>query len=239
MLKRYFDRGPERLLPQNLSRISYKEFRDMFSDDDGPVTLLTSVERWNLTREYAQWFSVPRWSGYTSTPSDIVGNIAYQPNPARYLLALLADERDGIPGFKQDPLKKKALLLLMALANRPERFLVPEQDFVWEPVVDYHLMRITARLGLIHIPVTWQLENTARSLTSPEREREIRLATWRAVRKLIRLSERSMAEVDLLLRSARRFCPETERPACEKCALAPACGKFIGLFQPVLRTTNY
>src|SRR3989338_8478304 len=159
------------------------------------------------------------------------------PLPAKILLNMLTDRAWGVPGYCEDPLQKKALLLMMSLANRPEQFLVPEATFVWDPIVDYHLMRLALRLGLVTLPAEWINENTERKFTSPERERAVRKAVFRVVRSVIKKSGRSMAEIDNLMWSARRFCPEVEKPNCTACMLQSVCAQKTDLFQPVIRTT--
>ncbi|RMH57258.1 MAG: hypothetical protein D6679_06995 [Candidatus Hydrogenedentota bacterium] len=164
-----------------------------------------------------------------------------------------AKRRDGVaffvrslselPGYREDPLKKKAMLLAMALANRPERFLPfsPEdREAGWGPVIDYHIQRTSLRTGLVRI----EDESLAQRLiervaVSKDEEADIRNTVFEAMRELERLSGTSHAALDLLFFTARRVCPETKPPRCVECLLEPVCRKRKELFQPVFRTTYY
>lgn len=145
-----------------------------------------------------------------------------------------------MPGYDRDRLLKKNALLAMILANRPEKFLKPGTDEEWPVIVDYHLMRVALRLGLVEATEPdEQSVLTGRKWAWPELEEKVRFATYDAVQTLVSLSGRTMSEVDFLLWSARRYCPEMEEPKCSQCVLADDCEKKTRYFQPVFRTTNY
>ena len=78
------------------------------SDDHGPVPLLESDERLALTRAYGRWFATPRMTGSTE-PSQLVSYANDYPNPLEVLRVILTHEETGIPGYREDPLQKKAL----------------------------------------------------------------------------------------------------------------------------------
>lgn len=221
-----------------LKYISHERWKSIMSDDNGIVELLATKKRWELTRALGEWFE-------TQTPPAHKGSgwVKHMTEaahcPAEQMLARLTDPVCGAPGYKEDPLKKKAILFMMALANRPEHFLVPERTFVWDPIVDYHLMRLAERLELVILPKSWVKESVERLRTSPERERDIRWAVFRAVKFVIQLSGRTMAEIDNLMRSARRYCLEMEAPNCSACMLQNACAQKVELFQPIIRTQAY
>jgi hypothetical protein len=100
-------------------------------------------------------------------------------------------------------------------------------------------MRLALRMGLVALPKAWREENIARKLTFLSREAAIRSLTNDAIEQVITQSGRSMFAIDNLAWSARRYCPETEPPQCEKCPLKNSCAQDIELFQPVIRTTAY
>jgi len=63
-----------------------------------------------------------------------------------------------LEGFNHDPFEKKANLLRMILAGRPERFV---DDDRYGPVIDYHIMRVVLRTGIFQRPagkgdITWK-----------------------------------------------------------------------------------
>lgn len=226
------------LAPERLATISDTDFAAMFSDDDGPVELFMTPERLDLTRNYGKWFRTPRWWGVRS-PSELVSYANDYEDAVHVLREILTHPENGVPAFREDPLGKKAELLLMALANRPEKYLRRGINEGWRPIVDYHDMRLTLRLGHVTLPKEWADENTARKITTHEREEAIRNATYKADALLIKESGRTRDEIDILKWSARTFCPEMVTPNCSACLFQDVCAKRVLLFQPVLRTTHY
>lgn len=148
----------------------------------------------------------------------------------------------SIPGYDLDDLEKKNILLAMAMANRPEMFLKPnkeEEEDLWPPIIDYHLMRIALRLGLVDLDSKQEDANIERRWINKQDEEQIRMETYTAIDELINLSKKPMSFVDKTLWMARKYCPEMEKPDCEKCIFTDVCDKRTELFQPVFRTTNY
>jgi len=241
LLLRAVKNDPYVFMPQRLANMWLSEYCLIFSDDNGPIPLLISDERYDLTRAYGNWFGVERMSG-ASTPAALVAYANDHPKPLATLRMIIADPNSGIPGYREDPLAKKVLLLLMALTNRPEHFVIPEDDFPWDPIVDYHLMRLDLRMGHVILPRAWREENVERRFTSKEREEAIRAADYKANRLLLNLLRNhgiTMAEIDALKCMARRFCPEIEKPDCAACMFQSVCSQNTELFQPVIRTTAY
>jgi len=157
--------------------------------------------------------------------------------PGATLLAQLRQQ----PGYMGDPLLKKAHLLLIILANRPEAFLQLRDPQTIQPIVDYHMMRGCLRTGCVQIndpDLQRRLENRA-WVDVPE-ELAIRQATGRAIAALVDQSDTSVAAVDgFFFVNGRKNCLETEPAACEQCPVQDACEQHTALFQPVIRTTAY
>ena len=223
--------------PEKLEYISDEQFARIFSDDNGRVEFFNTEERRGLTRAYGRWFRTMRMAG--QTPSELVNYANEYINPASALRQILIHPENGVPGYHEDPLGKKTELLIMALVNRTERILRKSRHAEFFPIVDYHDMRLTLRLGHVILPKDWVLENEERRITSPEREEAIRRTTYRADLMLIALSGKTRDEIDMLKWSARRYCPEMTPPNCSACLLQSVCAKRTRLFQPVFRTTFY
>jgi len=160
-----------------------------------------------------------------------------EPRPARALLRRLAT----LPGYAEDPYQKKAVLLVMILSRRPERFLALHDPETLSPVVDYHLMRGCLRTGCVAIDdpaLRARLE--ARAWVSAAEEDDVREACWHALRALDAATGLGVAAIDgYFFTLGRRGCGEEQPPACETCELSPVCGRHTALFQPVYRTTAY
>jgi len=157
--------------------------------------------------------------------------------PVQRLLQHLA----ALPGYREDPLSKKANLLAIVLGNRPEQFLQMRDPENIRPIVDYHLMRGCLRTGCVNL-VDPDLErrSQARQWVDAIEERAIRDASKVAIDALVAQSGTSVAAVDgFFFTLGRRLCLETETPRCDECPLEAACGKQVHRFQPVFRTSHY
>ena len=158
-------------------------------------------------------------------------------DPLASFLALL----QTIPGFGEDPLAKKANLLALILANRPEQFLDLRGPAEIAPIVDYHIMRTTLRTGCVTIvDADIRRRLVARMWVDADVEAGIRLAARDAIRSLCDLSGLDVASVDgFLFDLGRTVCLETEPPRCAVCPLSAVCSRETDLFQPIFRTTAY
>lgn len=234
---RGFMQDPTDLIGGALARMTKERWSTLMSDDNGVIPLLVTDERLAITQGLGT--SLLRHGSPLNTATGWIRHHRDLQEPAKRILENLTHPQFGTIGYREDPLQKKALLLLMALTNRPEQLLTPERNFNWNPIVDYHVMRIMLRSGLVTLPRAWRDENAARKFTTDERETIIRDACFQVNKEIVQHSGRSMAEIDVLLWSARRYCPETEVPNCATCSLNPVCEKRTELFQPVIRTTSY
>ena len=204
-------------------------FEILFIHDDGPLPLPGPMTRIEITRAYARWFLVEGVQ-----PRELVKAAAFHEKP---LEAFLSSMRQ-VPGFTDDPFQKKARLLALALMNRPEAFLKPAEGERLGPIVDYHLMRVALRLGLVRLYPNAARRNAAR-LWDPGTEMRVRAAVHEALVRAQELSGVSSAVLDYAMWSARKYCPEMTEPECGNCRFNEACAKRIELFQPVVRTTAY
>lgn len=220
-----------RFEPRRLADISPEELsREIFFDDNGPVIWPDFETRFRNTRAYGRWFQEN--NAYPL-------NILNKANHARKPLNCFLHQLRSIPGYNQDPLEKKNLLLAMMLFNRPEQFLKVTDPENWKPLVDYHVMRLALRLGIVELDNEEQEINRQRLWTSARSERIIREASYEAAKRIIRIAGRPMPFVDDKLWHARRYCPEMTEPECSKCVFDDVCKKRVELFQPIFRTTAY
>ena len=148
---------------------------------------------------------------------------------------------DHIGGYKEDPIRKKANLLVVCLTQRPEAFFKLNPDEQVEPVVDYHCMRACLRQGLIDVlddDLRRKLIN--RELLTIGEEWAMRFAAYKIQFDVERLSGKPIGAVDWFFFSyTRSHCPEMTDPVCAECALDAVCAKRKKFFQPVIRTTFY
>jgi sugar/nucleoside kinase (ribokinase family) len=178
---------------------------DAICSDDSGVCPVPSIESHrSLQQRYGE--ALLRCGGF----EEILAKANRASRPAATLLEQLAT----LPGYAEDPLAKKANLLAVILANRPERFLDLRDPETITPIVDYHLMRSCLRTGCVEI-----LDDDLRG--------RIERRAW-------------IDEADgFFFSNARKVCVEVEDAQCDECVAAHACGQRTTLFQPVIRTTAY
>lgn len=207
---------------------------DRICTDDGgscPVPHLESHRQ--LQQAYGMTLVEQGHRGF----GDLLATVADSVTPGRDLLERLA----RLPGYAEDPLAKKANLLVVILANRPERFLDLKDPRSVTPIVDYHLMRSCLRTGCVVIadPELRRRVEKRRWVDEWEEE-QIRSAAFDAINGLVSVSGLDQASVDgFFFTNARRVCVETAEPDCPSCPLEPECAAERDLFQPVFRTTAY
>jgi len=169
------------------------------------------------------------------SPRGIVEAANAERQPLNALLKILS----GITGYREDPLRKKALLLALTLDRRPENFLAVKDPESWAPVVDYHNIRTALRTGLVEPDESLRDKLARREFVTESEEMSVREATFQAISRLIAVSGAGVAKIDALFFGARRTCPEMSEPECPRCLLEKACAKRVNLFQPVFRTAFY
>lgn len=220
----FFEPGPR-------ARLDEADWNRVFADDAGHNPLPMWREHWQIIQGYTAWFARAK-----TTPEALLKESSRAVRPLTAFLAGVG----VIPGYAEDPLRKKLFLLAAILENRPEHFLPVSEGGAWEPIIDYHLMRSALRTGLVRVTdpaLRSRLEQRER--VTPDEEEAIRRAVFEAVKEVVRQSGRSVAAVDYFFFQNRRRCPEMTDPDCPVCPVRSMCAKETGLFQPVFRTTAY
>ncbi len=229
--RRAMDENPEFLTVDGQASVSVAQFAEIYRDDNGQDVMPAIELHLQLANRYGQDMQA---LGYT--PHSLVEEAQGGERPLQTFLMLL----DKIGGYKEDPLRKKSMLLALILNQRPEKFLAFGSDETPTPVIDYHLMRSCLRVGLIEVQdEALAADLAARKAISATDEQVVRQAAYEAIEQIVALSGKSMGAVDYFFFGARRRCPEMTEPECANCALDPICAKHKELFQPVYRTTFY
>jgi hypothetical protein len=222
---------PAAFQPTALARQPDAGLDALFHDDAGKNPLPMWPEHLDLIRGYARWFA-----DQAASPAEVLRRVHADARPLYTLLEILA----AIPGYAEDPLQKKAMLLAIVLENRPEHFLRVADPGSAVPIIDYHLQRSVLRTGLVCAapsPLRQKLE--ARRRVEPAEEEAVRAAAYEAISRLMARSGLSAAAVDWFFFQNRTRCPETTEPDCPACPVQPLCARETRLFQPVFRTTAY
>jgi hypothetical protein len=218
--------------PERQADLSREELLAVFRADNGQDPMPALDLHLEQARQYGRDMLALRL-----TPQAVLDKALTSTEPLQTFLGIL----DQVGGYKEDPLRKKSLLLAMILHDRPERFLSLRDDEEIAPIMDYHFMRSCLRIGLIDVlDEGLEAKLTRRQVVSPAEEWAIRYPAYLAVQQLVSLSGRSMSAVNgFLFTNARQRCPEMTEPECQACQLDPVCAHRKEFFQPVLRTTFY
>jgi hypothetical protein len=201
----------------------------LWRDDSGgcPVPMLEShVE---LARGYGRALEEQHL-----TPNKLLESCRAAAEPAQELVRSLSD----VPGYREDPFRRKAFLLGLILSARPEGFLPPAA--AWPPVADRHHLRLALRWGAVDVDDPAARDALSRGETVPPPvEQAVRAAAYEAFRRALDLSGRSVPETHALFSAARDYCPETAPPDCGRCFFSEACGRRTTMFPPAVRTLSY
>jgi hypothetical protein len=240
--RRMIDRDGGFCTPDRQAALTAEELAAVLRADDGSNPMPAFDLHLDMAHAYGRDMLALGW-----TPREIVEKANRAENPRAVFLSTL----DHIGSYKEDPLRKKAMLLSLILEQRPEMFLrsagaprltgeglgVRDTE---PPVIDYHLMRSCLRTGLVDvIDDDLRRRLIGREELSSGEEWAVRFAAYQAIQQVQSLSGRSMGAVDWFFFNARRRCPEMTEPECRQCAIDAACAHRKELFQPVIRTTYY
>jgi hypothetical protein len=218
--------------PERQAKLSREELLAVFRADNGQDPMPALDLHLEQAHQYGQ-----DMLALQLTPQAVLDKALASTEPLQTFLVTL----DHVGGYKEDPIRKKSLLLAMLLNSRPETFLPLRDDEQIAPIIDYHLMRTCLRIGLIDVlDGELEMKLTNRQIVSPAEEWAIRYPAYLAMEQLVTLSGRSLAAVDgLLFSNARKRCLEMTEPECQFCKFDPVCAHRKEFFQPVLRTTFY
>lgn len=215
------------------AEMSDAEVAAVFSDDQGRCPLPRLDTHGALWRAFARDLLAME-----KTPVRIVAECRELLDPIPHLMKILS----RLGGYKEDPLAKKAALLALILANRPERFLRAPAGTPFDipPIVDYHNMRSCLRIGLLDVrDAALEKRLIDRRFVDAGVEAAIRGKVYDIVRELVRRSGKGIDSIDWFFFENRTRCPEMTEPDCPNCVLRDVCARRKDLFQPIFRTTCY
>jgi len=193
--KKALDRDKTIFEPSRLVIIRPHELAAIFSDDNGPIPFPDFEERFKMTRAHGRWFVNSDFEiGEPKIISPLI--IVKAANQYGKSLQSFLNLIKRVDGYDKDKLEKRQLLLAMVLANRPERFLKVNDPENWKPIVDYHLMRVGLRLGIVELSTRQRYLIKNRLWVSMEDEDDVRLKTRDSVQEIIKLSGKPMSFVD-------------------------------------------
>ena len=230
-LMRAWQRDRDFFNPARLSDLDPVSWDGLFVDDSGRNPLPMWREHLEICVTYSRWFRKQ-----STTPAEIIRQSNADGKPLHKFLDLAGQ----IPGYREDRLRKKLMLLAVILENRPEHFLRVTDPESYEPIIDYHLQRSALRTGLVRVTdPAFREQLEARKRVSPSQENLIRKSVYDAIKRLVDRSGLSVAAVDYFFFTNRTRCPEMSEPDCPACPVKSICTKHTRLFQPVYRTVDY
>ena len=231
-ITRRLEKDAEFCSPERQANLSREEVLAVFRADNGEDPMPALDLHLEQARQYGR-----DMLALQLTPQGVLDRALASAHPLQTFLVIL----DQTGGYKEDPLRKKSLLLALILHDRPERFFPLRDDEQIAPIMDYHILRSCLRIGLIDV-VDGELETKLvnRQVLSPAKEWAVRYPAYLAFDRLVSLSGRSPSAVNrFIFTNARKLCPEMTEPECQSCHLDPVCAHRKAFFQPVLRTAFY
>lgn len=228
---RAYKENPDFIKPETQASLELKDMKYLYRDDEGNCPIPMLEERLKLANDYGDKMEK---GGFKSTTEFLEISEGYLINDGHGLFEIL----DNFKAYGEDPLRKKSNLLRVILENRPEKLLEVKDPENKGPMIDYHIQRIMLRTGMIGAGDYEEIIKERRWIDKKVHDK-IRETCHKAFMELVKKSGKSIAGVDYMLFSARRYCPEMETPSCSKCSFNSICEKRIELFQPVFRTTYY
>jgi sugar/nucleoside kinase (ribokinase family) len=231
-ITRRLEEDAEFCSPERQANLSREELLEVFRADNGEDPMPALDLHLEQARQYGR-----DMLALQLTPQTVLQKALASAHPLQTFLVTL----DQVGGYKEDPVRKKSLLLAMILNDRPETFLPLRDDEQIAPIMDYHFQRSCLRIGLIDV-LDGALETklTNRQIVSPAEEWAVRYPAYLAMEGVVMLSGKSLGAVNnFLFTNARKRCPEMTQPECQSCKLDPVCAHRKEFFQPVLRTTFY
>jgi hypothetical protein len=221
---------PRFLAPERQAELRAGELSWVLAEDDGECRIPMFESHLELAKGCGRHF-VEHGTG----PAALIAAANASPHPYESFVFSFG----RVPGYAEDPLRKKLSLLAIMLKNRPERFLeIGSADL--RPVVDYHVQRTFLRTGMVEIDdPALRSRVAARRFLAAAEEETIRRAVFDAVDMLCAVSHKDVAGIDWFFFSLRRKCYEMQAPDCASCAVDAVCGHHVELFQPIVRTTFY
>jgi hypothetical protein len=231
-ITRRLERDAEFCSPERQANLSQEELLEVFRADDGQDPMPALDLHLEQARQYGR-----DMVALQLTPQAVIDRALASAQPFQTFLVIL----DKIGGYKEDPLRKKSALLALGLNDRPERFFPLQDDERTTPIMDYHIMRLCLRTGLVDVADgDLKAKLTGRQVVSPADEWAVRYPAYLVYDLLLSLSGKSPGALNgLLFSTARQRCPEMTEPQCQTCTLDPVCAHRKEYFQPVLRTTFY
>jgi hypothetical protein len=225
------DIDPDFFSPQRQANVTIEEMENLFKSDNGFNVMPALQLHVDMAQAYGKTMLELGW-----TPKSIIDDVKQSELPLKRFFELI----DRIGGYREDPLRKKSALLALILEQRPEKFIRFADIEMLPPVVDYHCMRASLRLGLVDIQDKILKQKLhSRQLVSVQDEWDVRYEIYKAVNMLPNLSGQSMGAVDWFFFMSRKRCPEMTDPVCSSCVADMVCAKRKDFFQPVIRTSHY
>ncbi len=112
--RRVLDRDADCLTPERQAALTAAELADVFRDDSGANPMPAFDLHLQQAQAYGRDMQTLGWR-----PQSLIDWANRSTHPRATLLSLL----DQVGGYKEDPLRKKAMLLVLILEQRPEQFL--------------------------------------------------------------------------------------------------------------------
>jgi len=210
---------------QHLQNLSEEDYVQWLSDDSGNVPFKDASIRLKLIRNYGQILAS-------------IGGSLHQIYCADHSLANILTTMEKFEAYRDFPLYKKAHLLCKILQRIKQWMVIESPLYPKIPPIDYHLMNLAWKLGLVEITLDLEELFTAYAPLPSIVELTFRLRCADAYLQMSKLSGIDAYNIDdIMWMESRKNCQLTPY-CCSECLFNTVCQKNKQGF-PVINTYRY
>jgi hypothetical protein len=215
---------PSFFTPAKLASLSQERFTEWLRDDSGKVPFKDPEKRLELVRDYGNKLGM-------------IGSLhklyLQSPQLSNILMAL-----ENFSAYRDAPLYKKAHLVCKILQRIKLWNLVGSGKFPKIPPIDYHLMNMAWKLGIVQPPETIDRKFQTFAPLNIGEELAFRTACAGAYIKISKASGIDPYNIDDVMWMESRLNCQIEPYRCDACAFNSVCQKIRHGF-PVVDTPRY
>lgn len=219
------DEDPLFFTTQELANLSREDFRNWLEDDSGRIPFKDPNKRYSLILDYGQKLS--RVSSLQKVYENVKGSL----KGFVYFM-------EGFDAYSDFPFCKKAHLLCKIMERIRKWKMIEDSDFKKIPPIDYHLMNMAWKLGIVELPSLTEQKLCNYEILPSGHESVIRFKCAETYLRLAGYSGLDPYKIDdIIWMESRKNCQE-EPYTCSKCLFDAICLKDKTGF-PIVETYRY
>jgi hypothetical protein len=216
---------PSFFATQQLANLSKEDFRKWLKDTSGSVPFEDADKRYSLIQNFGQ--NLLKVGSIQKVYELVEGSLK------RFVYFM-----EGFDAYSDFPFYKKAHLLCKIMERIGKWKMIEDSDFRKIPPIDYHLMNMAWKLGILRLPSLIEQKLSKYELLPPGYEFVMRFKCAKAYLELANLSGLDPYKMDdIMWMESRKKC-QKEPYKCPKCLFDTICPKDKTGF-PLVETHRY